>query len=550
MRGPAYVSEPQVQYLSQLLDEVAAGHLQVPRFQRGFVWSDEQRLELLRSVRDGLPIGSILLWRTARRELPRSQRLGPHALPPLEATAGVSQYLLDGHQRVTTLFGALYPGERTWRAGSARAPAKPAAKTAAETDEEGRSWAFYYDLVARDFVLDHGEAPPLHWLPLFLLLDSVALLAYQRSALKKDAALIRAADQIARRFRETKIPVIPFVTDDLNLATQAFQRINSQGTPMGQLDMVAALVYGEDFDLRDRLDALQEEVLDLGWALGLETLYRTVKLALGFSSRSGEIDGISRRLRAQPTALDEAKGGLRLALRFLAERCGIYSQRALPDQQKVLALADWLREHPQPLTESQAQDLLRWFWLTSYLDVPSSEEGGISYLANFMKFRAGGYEVLLAGGNLHVPKLPPRFDFRAAPCRLLALRLAELRPSGMPVEAAQQLLAREGARALSPLIPGSEANTLSPWVRRWLRSPANYLLIAPGAVGATRRRLVEEWPEEELRSHGIALPSDAPGEDELWEQIFAARAARLDELAVEFLQALVGPADQAAAQPR
>ena len=36
--------------LRSLLEDVQRGHIRVPRFQRPFVWTDSQRLDLLRSV--------------------------------------------------------------------------------------------------------------------------------------------------------------------------------------------------------------------------------------------------------------------------------------------------------------------------------------------------------------------------------------------------------------------------------------------------------------------------------------------------------------------
>ena len=54
MAVPSFLSDPYVQYLQQLLREIEQGLLQVPRFERPFVWTIEQRYELLRSVRDGI----------------------------------------------------------------------------------------------------------------------------------------------------------------------------------------------------------------------------------------------------------------------------------------------------------------------------------------------------------------------------------------------------------------------------------------------------------------------------------------------------------------
>src|SRR6185312_8421841 len=95
----SYLSQPQIQRLPNLLREVQAGEIRVPRFQRPFVWKTDQRLDLFKSIYEGIPVGSFLIWRTRDHDLQCYDHLG-----------SVRQYLLDGHQRLTTLYVALGEG--------------------------------------------------------------------------------------------------------------------------------------------------------------------------------------------------------------------------------------------------------------------------------------------------------------------------------------------------------------------------------------------------------------------------------------------------------
>ena len=88
-----------------LIKQIATGEFRIPRFQRPFVWRDEQRLQLLDSIKHGLPIGSILVWRTTR-SLEEYERIGPFQIAASPAT-GVRTYVIDGHQRLVTIFSAL-----------------------------------------------------------------------------------------------------------------------------------------------------------------------------------------------------------------------------------------------------------------------------------------------------------------------------------------------------------------------------------------------------------------------------------------------------------
>ena len=53
---------PEVQHLPTLLRRVQAGEIRVPAFQRDYVWTEKQIIELLESIYNGYPIGSLLFW--------------------------------------------------------------------------------------------------------------------------------------------------------------------------------------------------------------------------------------------------------------------------------------------------------------------------------------------------------------------------------------------------------------------------------------------------------------------------------------------------------
>src|SRR5690348_4783419 len=89
--------------LSTLLTDVAHGNIKIPVFQREFVWDDEQIISLLDSIYHGFPVGSLLLWSTKER-LDHERNVGGFALPETPQDYPV-QYVLDGQQRLTTLYG-------------------------------------------------------------------------------------------------------------------------------------------------------------------------------------------------------------------------------------------------------------------------------------------------------------------------------------------------------------------------------------------------------------------------------------------------------------
>ena len=52
--------------ISTILDNIDAGTLALPEFQRGFVWNRDQVKKLMTSLYKRHPVGSMLVWQTRR----------------------------------------------------------------------------------------------------------------------------------------------------------------------------------------------------------------------------------------------------------------------------------------------------------------------------------------------------------------------------------------------------------------------------------------------------------------------------------------------------
>ncbi|MFE5330797.1 DUF262 domain-containing protein [Embleya sp. NPDC056575] len=94
--------------LSQVLDDVASGVLQLPDFQREWKWDDQRIRELIATVTLDYPLGVVMTLETGGKS--------PFRAVPLvgsESAEGRSPdlLLLDGQQRLTSLFQALHSQE-------------------------------------------------------------------------------------------------------------------------------------------------------------------------------------------------------------------------------------------------------------------------------------------------------------------------------------------------------------------------------------------------------------------------------------------------------
>lgn len=91
--------------LANLLQEIAVGRLQLPEFQRGWVWDDEHISAVVTSVARSFPIGAIMTLQTGG-EVHFKPRLVEGVPPEVEAPRP-ERLLLDGQQRLTSMFQAL-----------------------------------------------------------------------------------------------------------------------------------------------------------------------------------------------------------------------------------------------------------------------------------------------------------------------------------------------------------------------------------------------------------------------------------------------------------
>ena len=90
---------------SDIVSNVNNGIYQIPKFQRDFVWSQEQTAKLIDSLLKGFPIGSFILWKTTDR-LKSLKKIGGVVLKEAQDKDYI-YYVLDGQQRMTSLYLAL-----------------------------------------------------------------------------------------------------------------------------------------------------------------------------------------------------------------------------------------------------------------------------------------------------------------------------------------------------------------------------------------------------------------------------------------------------------
>jgi hypothetical protein len=92
--------------LKNLLSDCAAGKLQLPDFQRSWVWAEDRILSLIASISRAFPIGALMTLRSGNGTTAMFARRPIQGAPKSAESATPGALILDGQQRMTSLYQA------------------------------------------------------------------------------------------------------------------------------------------------------------------------------------------------------------------------------------------------------------------------------------------------------------------------------------------------------------------------------------------------------------------------------------------------------------
>ena len=545
---PSSGARPDIVPVSDLLDNVASGEIRVPRFQRPYVWTPDDMVQLFDSVLRGYPIGTMLLWQTSRSDISSLERIGPIVLP--STGPQMKSYVVDGHQRLATLLGVLrlpesYPRDKLedWR------------------------WWIGYDLRSEQFVhiKERNSAVPLHVLPLRSVLRTVDFARRTRELAGSSSfdeteieALLDRADTVQKRIREYRVPMTVIRSASLDDAVTIFARVNQRGRDMTPDQMVSALTFrdrGEgDFDLASSIDAILGAIRALGFGDLQRRIVLQIVLALAgmdFTRPSYERI-VDRESHGQMRpAIDSAERALRASIDFLRSRVHLRTSRLLPYASIIVMLCiyfDEAQRAPPPVDKGtsdteEGEMLTRWFWATSF--------NGWFAGANTTDLRRAGElmrEVARRGRAVrdefrdffHRPirAFPQTYDRRSARVRasllVQSIKRRPLDPHTALAIDVSDIFADAAARDIPYFFPSQRRPTVS--------SPANRVVLPDGYPRSARMEFVGIAPGEQkteiLSSHYISPAAYDALVSENFELFIRLREEALLSAEEEFLRDL------------
>lgn len=496
--------------ISTILDHIDSGHMALPEFQRGYVWNGDQVRKLFTSLYLRRPVGGLLVWATESKSAAHRGD-GPLA-------AGVVKLLLDGQQRMTSLYGVVRGKPPKFFDGN------PKAFTGLRFHLEQEAFAFYQPVTMKD--------DPL-WI------DVTALMSHGQAGhealveqLAEDPRVgVKAVKYSARISRVLGILDIDLYTEEvtgadktLDVVVDIFNMVNSGGTKLSKGDLALAKICADWPEARDTMKAKLKEWANAEFHFNLDWLLRSVNTVLTGEARfqflhdktAEEIqDGLKRATRHVDTSLNMISG-----------RLGLDHDQVFFGRFGVPVMVRHLDGRTGPMPAPERDKLLFWFvqaamWgrfsgsTESFIDQDlaalEGPDGGLDKLLEQLRLWHGGLRV--EPGHFTGWSLGARFY----PVLYMMTRMGEARDwgSGLPLKAS--LRGRMSRLEVHHIFPKAQLYKKN-YRRAEVNALANFCFLTKDTNLVITDRLPEEYfPAVEAAHPGSLASQWIPADPALWK---------------------------------
>jgi hypothetical protein len=390
--------------LTELLNPIHSGDIQLPDFQRGWVWDDDHIRDLLVSIARSFPIGAVMLLEAGGEVRFETRPVeGLEDKVPKDRTP--ERLILDGQQRLTTLTQALSLAEpvhtttskgkkikRHYYFDIRKAVDAPHAldEAVVAVDENRQVRSNFGRTVELDLSTTELECRQLHF-PCNQIMSSDEWEAtlYQ-VAPDQFGTYMTFRREVLDAFRKYHLPVIELKKETSKEAVcLVFEKVNTGGVQLSVFELITASYAADGYNLRDdwfgskarkvesRKERLEQDDLLAGTeateflqAISLLHTHEVRQKDLEAGTTGKQVRPVSAKradvlqlpLGAWRQWADGLEDGFRNVARFLRREC-FYSRRELPYSTQLVPLAAVLTRLGDRWLEPRIYDkLARWFW--------------------------------------------------------------------------------------------------------------------------------------------------------------------------------------------
>jgi hypothetical protein len=344
--------------LSRVKNLVDDGRFAVPELQREFVWTPRKTCELLDSVYRNYPIGTLLVWKTGRKN-ENQLRSQLHILPQFNPSNPHIWFLIDGQQRLSVLWHFVCGSATTVENAEGREVAFGAVHLDTQAGKHDRLFVYRARVVGTQKRR---------------LIPVVDILAgnWRRKTKHFGRRAQKRVVDCRRRLLSYKVLFVFCETNDRSEVRETFIRVNSLGMRIGAADR--AFARASKIKMRNLVRDVQARLKNGFGTIERTTILQTAALALG-TRDLGEraIDSMVSRLEAKAaervrftrtwTKLREAFGA---AADYLVHSLGVPGFDFLPSEPMITVLTLYFFHKGAGRPPKAAQERLRrWFWATA-----------------------------------------------------------------------------------------------------------------------------------------------------------------------------------------
>ena len=500
--------------ISTILDHIDSGHMALPEFQRGYVWNREQVRGLFDSLYRRHPVGGLLVWATKSEEATHRGD-GPLA-------AGVVKLLLDGQQRMTSLYGVVRGAPPKFFDGNAQA------FTGLRFNLQAEVFEFYQPLKMKD--------DPL-WIDVTDLMrkGNAGLGAYVARLSSQPDLVSQVGEFVGRLSQLLGITDIDLHIEEvtgkdktLDVVVDIFNRVNSGGTKLSKGDLALAKICADWPEGREAMKVQLKRWGQADYRFNLDWLLRSVNTVLTGEAKFQFLH--EKSAEEVREALVRTTKHIDTSLNLISGRLGLdhdqvfFGRGAVPVMARYLDLRQAKRMGA--MDEKERDKLLFWFaqaamWgrfsgsTESFIDQDlaalEGEDGGLDKLLDQLRLWHGGLRA--EAGHFTGWSLGARFY----PVLYLLTRMGEARDWGTGLPLRASLLGKMSRLEVHHIFPKAQL-----YKRRHKRSDVNALANFCFLTKDTNLDISDTLPEtyfpEVEAAHPGALASQwIPTDPGLWK---------------------------------
>lgn len=230
--------------IKRIIENIDQGKFAVPKLQRNYVWDKGKIKSLIDSILRDLPVGTITIWKTDKKNKDMIKQSHDFLPQYLESNDEI-WFILDGQQRLATLYSLTQGEERT---------SKPKKKEIKINFSK-----FVIDL--RNY--KHNQSNSSIKYQIENLENDITsfhhiLKSYNCGLDSKKKMALKRAKLIRQTFKYYNIPCLFIKTNERDEVVESFVRINRAGKTLDKADAVIARAC--EFDIRNLIEGTQTKI--------------------------------------------------------------------------------------------------------------------------------------------------------------------------------------------------------------------------------------------------------------------------------------------------